>query len=62
MSDAGDWRDRKGYVPARWWAVWGAILAAALVVFYVLLTPIWIGIRAAAWLAELRARARPRRA
>jgi hypothetical protein len=28
------------------------------VVFYVLLTPIWLGLRALAWLAELRARAR----
>ena len=45
-------------VPLRWWALWGAILAAALVVFYVLLTPVWIGLRAAAWLAEFRARRR----
>jgi hypothetical protein len=27
-------------------------------VFYVLLTPIWLGLRGAAWIAELRARAR----
>ena len=27
------------------------------VVFYVLLTPIWLGLRAAAWVAELVARA-----
>jgi hypothetical protein len=27
-------------------------------VFYVLLTPIWLGLRAAAWIAEFRARGR----
>ena len=40
------------------WAVWWTILGAALVVFYVLLTPVWLGLRAAAWLAELNARRR----
>ena len=45
-------------VPLRFWAAWLAILAVALVVFYVLLTPVWIGLRAAAWLAEFRARRR----
>ncbi len=48
----------KGSVPLRYWALWWAILSAAVVVFYVLLTPIWLGLRAAAWVAELRARAR----
>ena len=49
-------------VPLWRWASWWAILAAALVVFYVLLVPIWMGLRAAAWIAELRARrARARR-
>lgn len=36
------------------WASWFAILAAADFVFYVLLTPIWIGIRVAGWLADRR--------
>jgi hypothetical protein len=45
-------------VPLRYWVMWGAILAVADVVFYVLLTPIWIGLRAAAWAAEFRARRR----
>ena len=45
-------------VPLRWWALWFAILAVALVVFYVLMTPFWIGVRAAAWVAEFRARRR----
>jgi hypothetical protein len=38
--------------------LWGTILLAADVVFYVLLTPIWLGLRGAAWLAEWRSRRR----
>lgn len=49
----------KGWVPARYWAMWWVSLAVAMVVFYVVLTPIWLGLRAAAWIAELRARRRP---
>jgi hypothetical protein len=45
-------------VPLWRWATWWAILAAALFVFYVLLVPIWMGLRGAAWIAELRARRR----
>jgi hypothetical protein len=48
----------KPSVPLWRWATWWAILAAAIVVFYVLLTPIWLGIRAAAWLADRRSRPR----
>ena len=55
---ATDWRARKGYVPLRYWALWWMVLGAAVVVFYVLLTPVWIGIRVAAWVAELKARRR----
>lgn len=44
-------------VPLWRWSVWCTALAASLVVFYVLLTPVWIGLRALAWIAELRARA-----
>jgi hypothetical protein len=46
----------KGWAPLRYWAVWLTLLGAAVVVFYVLLTPIWLGLRGLAWLAELRAR------
>ena len=46
----------KPKVPLRYWLLWWAILVVADVVFYVLLPPIWIGLRAAAWLAEYRAR------
>ena len=48
----------KGWAPLRYWVLWWALLGAAVVVFYVLLTPIWLGLRAAAWVAELRSRAR----
>ena len=45
-------------VPKWRWALWGVILVAADLVFYVLLTPIWLGLRGAAWLAEWRSRRR----
>jgi hypothetical protein len=43
-------------VPLWRWAMWWTALSAALVLFYVLLTPLWMGLRAMAWVAELRAR------
>ena len=46
----------KGWVPLRYWALWSVGLAVAVLLFYVILTPIWIGLRALAWLAEFRAR------
>ena len=46
----------KGWVPLRYWAMWYASLGVAVTVFYVVLTPIWIGLRLAAWVAEFRAR------
>jgi hypothetical protein len=49
-------RNEKGRVPLRYWAMWWSLIVVADIVFYVLLTPIWIGLRAAAWLAEFRAR------
>ena len=51
-------RERKPPVPLWRWASWWAILVVADFVFYVLLTPIWIGLRALAWMAEFRARRR----
>ena len=45
-------------VPLRWWAAWWVTLGAAMLVFYVLLVPVWMGLRAAAWVAELRSRRR----
>jgi len=52
----------KGWVPVRYWAIWWWALGVAMVVFYVVLTPIWLGLRAAAWVAELRSRLRRRTA
>lgn len=46
-------------VPIWRWTTWWLILGAAVVVFYVLLTPIWMGLRALAWLADFRARRNP---
>jgi hypothetical protein len=48
----------KPRIPLRYWVLWGAILVVADIVFYVLLTPIWIGLRVIAWLAEFHARRR----
>jgi hypothetical protein len=51
---------RKPRVPRWRWGAWWLVLVLADVVFYVVLTPIWLGLRAAAWVAELRARHRQR--
>ena len=45
-------------VPLWRWAFWFALLAVGMFIFYVALTPIWIGLRALAWAAEFRARRR----
>ena len=64
MSHRSVWRsegrsiDEKGWVPLRYWALWGMFIAVALVLFYIILTPVWIGLRVAAWVAEFRARRR----
>jgi hypothetical protein len=46
------------HVPWWRWAQWWTAEALALVLFYVLLTPVWFGLRALAWAAEFRARRR----
>ena len=38
------------------WTLWWFLLALGIFLFYILLTPIWIGLRALAWAAEFRAR------
>jgi len=45
-------------IPLWRWALWWVILLVGDVIFYVLLTPFWIGLRALAWVAEFRARRR----
>jgi hypothetical protein len=44
-------------VPLWRWGTWWIALATGITLFYVVLTPIWIGLRIAGWLADLRARA-----
>ena len=39
-------------IPPGYWVVWMSILAAALVVFYGILTPLWMLLRAVAWVTE----------
>jgi hypothetical protein len=53
----GDLRE-KGWIPFRWMAFWWFLMFAGDFVFYVLLTPIWLGLRVAAWVAELTSRLR----
>jgi hypothetical protein len=52
-------RERERKIPLWRWIAWWITLAAAIVLFYVILTPVWVGLRALAWLAEFRARRRP---
>ena len=46
----------KPKVPWWRWAMWWAIMAPALIVFYVLLMPAWLGIRIVRLIAQARAR------
>jgi hypothetical protein len=39
-------------IPVYYWPFWMLLLALGLLVFYVLLTPVWMAIRAVAWLTE----------
>jgi hypothetical protein len=48
----------KGPVPLWRWGLWWSLLGTALVVFYGLFTPVWIGLRAAGWVADKRSRMR----
>ena len=41
-------------IPWYWWVLWLVTLAGGLFVFYVLFTPVWIGIRLVSWFAERR--------
>jgi hypothetical protein len=44
----------KAPIPWYWWLLWFVTLAGGLFVFYVLFTPVWIGIRLVSWFAERR--------
>ena len=58
MSFRGAQEAREQRIPLWRWAAWWAALGGGMVIFYVLLTPIWMGLRGLAWLAEFRARRR----
>ena len=45
-------------VPLWRWALWWVVLAVALVLFYGLMTPLWMSLRAVAWVVGLPARRR----
>ena len=49
---------RRVEIPLWRWASWFSSLAVALVLFYVLLTPVWFSLRVLAWAAEFRERRR----
>ena len=38
------------------WAFWGCLMAPALVLFYGVFTPIWLGVRIVRLLAQARSR------
>ena len=38
------------------WALWWALLAPALVLFYVIFLPAWLGIRIARLIADIKSR------
>jgi hypothetical protein len=44
----------KRTIPFYYWPFWMFLLALGLFVFYVLLTPVWMGIRLISWLADKR--------
>lgn len=56
--DPGAEAARTRRIPLWRWAFWYFCLALGVLLFYVLLTPIWLGLRGAAWVAEFRARRR----
>ena len=39
-------------IPPLYWPFWMLMLGVALVVFYAILTPVWMAIRGIAWLSE----------
>ena len=66
MTEAGDFPGynpdaraaRAKRIPIWRWILWHFALVLGMLVFYVGLTPVWIGLRGAAWIAEFRSRRR----
>jgi hypothetical protein len=51
-------RAPKPKIPLWRWGLWWVVLLLGDFIFYVVLTPIWIGLRGLAWVAEFRRRRR----
>ena len=51
-------RARAKRIPIWRWILWQATMVIGMLVFYVGLTPVWISLRGAAWVAEFRSRRR----
>ena len=49
----------KRAIPFYYWPVWMVLLTAGLFVFYVVFTPVWMGIRFISWLADRRGVQKP---
>jgi hypothetical protein len=49
---------RERRIPLWRWFLWSICLATGMFLFYIVLTPLWLGLRWAAWVAEFRARRR----
>jgi hypothetical protein len=49
----------KPQIPLWRWLVWWTILFVGIVAFYVVMTPIWLAVRGAAWIAEQRRHRHP---
>lgn len=45
---------RRPEIPFYYWLLWIPLIGIGLFIFYVLLTPVWMGVRLIAWLAEGR--------
>ena len=45
-------------IPLWRWALWWALLLVAGLLLYFLLAPVWLSLRALAWIAEYKARRR----
>jgi hypothetical protein len=56
--DPGAQVARQRRISAWRWTLWYACLGIGMFLFYVLLTPLWLGLRWAAWAAEFKARRR----
>jgi hypothetical protein len=53
--------NEKQPIPFWRWILWWFLLCVGIVVFYILMTPFWLAVRAAAWVASRSSRLGRRR-